>query len=65
MCHYSIVPISCGFSVIVIEQTTESLPSHYWAIFSLIVGWLEKRPTKSLMRTLYVVVGDVLLDEFS
>jgi hypothetical protein len=65
VCHYSIAPLSGGFSVVVVEQTTESLPSHDRAVGSLIVGWLEKRSAKSLMRALYVVVGDVLADEFS
>ena len=32
VCFYWIVPLSCGFSVVVIEQTTESLPSHDRAI---------------------------------
>ncbi len=59
---YWIVPVSRGFSVVIVEQATESLPSHYWAICGLIVGWLEKRTDKALMRALYVVVGDVLAD---
>ena len=31
----------------------------------MILGWLDQRATKALMRALYVVVGDVLVDEFS
>jgi len=48
-----------------IEQTTESLPTHDRATCSLIVGWMNQRPAKVLMRALYVVVGNVLVDEFS
>ena len=32
LCHYSIVPLSCGFSVVVIEHAAESLPFHDLAI---------------------------------
>jgi len=65
VCHYSIVPISCGFSVVVIEQATESFPSHDRAVACLIVSWLEKRSANTLMRALNMVMGDVLAQELS
>ena len=55
VCFYWIVPLSCGFSVVIIEQTTESLPSHDRATCSLIVGWMNQRAAKALMRALYKV----------
>jgi hypothetical protein len=63
--HYWIVPSSRGFSVVIVEQATESLPPDQWAICSVIVGRLDKRTTKTLMRALCVVVSHVLADEFS
>ena len=63
--QYSIAAISCGFSVVVIEHPTESLPPHDRAVACLIVARLEKRSAKTLMRALNVVVGDVLAEELS
>jgi len=42
VCFYWIVPLSCDFSVVIIEQTTEPLPSHDLATCSLIVGWMMR-----------------------
>ena len=55
VCSYWIVPKSCRFSVVIVEQGAESLPPHDRAIRSVIVGWLDQRATKALMRALYVV----------
>ena len=63
--HYWIVPSSRGFSVVIVEQTTESLPPDQWAIYSVIVGRLDQRTAKALMRALRVVVSHVLADKFS
>ncbi len=65
MFQYWIVPSSRGFSVVIVEQATESLPPDQWAICSVIVGRLDKRTAKTLTRALYVVVSHVLADEFS
>ena len=65
LCLYWIVPNSRGFSVVMIEQTTESLPSHDRATCSLIVGWLDQRAAETLMRALNMIVSDVLADELS
>ncbi len=62
---YWIVPVSRSFSIVIVEQPTESLPPDYRAIGRAIMGRLDQRTTKALMRALYVVVGDVLADEFS
>jgi len=63
--QYCIVPVSCGFSVVIVEQATESLPFDQRTICLAIVGRLDKRTAKTLMWALYVVVSHVLADEFS
>ena len=55
MFFYCIVPVSCGFSVVIVEQATESLPFDQRTICLAIVGGLDKRTAKTLMRALYVV----------
>jgi hypothetical protein len=59
------VPVSCSFSIVIVEQATESLPFDQWAICCLIVSRLEQRTIKALMRALHVVMSHVLADEFS
>ncbi len=65
MFHYWIVPISRGFSVVIVEQATESLTPDQRTIGLVIVGRLDKRTAKTLMWALDVVMSDVLADEFS
>ncbi len=62
---YWIVPVSRGFSVVIVEQPTESLPFDQPTICRVIVGRLDKRTAKTLMRALCMVVSHVLADEFS
>ena len=50
--RYWIVPISCGFSVVIVEQATESLPFDEGTIAYMIVGRLNERTAKALMRAL-------------
>ena len=54
--HYWIVPISCGFSVVIVEQPTESLPFNQGAIARVIVGRLDKRTAETLVRALNMIV---------
>ena len=60
-----IVPISCGFSVIIVEQPTKSLTPGQRAIRRVIVGRPDERTAKTLMRALCMIVSHVLVDEFS
>ena len=60
-----IVPISRGFSVVIVEQATESFKPSQRAIGRVIVGRLDKRTVETLMRALSMVMGHVLADEFS
>jgi hypothetical protein len=62
---YWIIPNLCGFSIVIVEQSTESLPFDQRAICRVIVGRLDQPSVKALMRALYVVVSHVLADEFS
>ncbi len=65
MCLYWIVPQSRGFSVVVVEQATESLPPDQRAIGRVIIGRLDKHTAKALMRALCMVMSHVLADESS
>ncbi len=56
MCLYWIVPNSRSFSVVIAEQPAESFPFDQRTIGRVIVGQLDKRTAKTLMRALYVVV---------
>ena len=62
---YWIVPESRRFSIVIVEQAAKSLPPGYRAICSVIVGRLDQRAVKALMRTLSVVMSHVLANEFS
>ena len=65
MCFYWIVQNSRSFSIVIIEQATESLPFCQLAICRVIVGRLDQLTVKALMRALYVVMSHVLADELS
>ena len=65
MCFYWIARISRNFSIVVVEQATESHPFDQRAICCVIVGRLEQRTIKALMRALDMVMNHVLADEFS
>ena len=60
-----IVRDSRSFSVGIVEQAAESFPPDQRAFCGVIVGWLDQRTVKTLMRALYVVMNHVLADEFS
>jgi hypothetical protein len=62
---YWIVPKSRSFSVVVVQQATESLQLDQWAIGPVIVGPPDKRTAETLVRAIYVVVSHVLADEIS
>jgi len=65
VCLYWIVPISRGFSVVIVKQVAESLLPDHRAIRSRIVGRLKERTTKTLMRALCMVMRHVFANPFS
>jgi len=64
MFFYWIVPNSRSFSIVVVEQTTESLQPGYRAICSVIVGRLDQRTVRR--RTLNALTsGKISADRVS
>ncbi len=62
--RYWIVPQSRGFSVVIVEQATESFTPSQRAIGRVIIGRLDKHTAKTLVRALNMIVSDVLANEF-
>ncbi len=50
--HYWIVPNSRGFSVVIVEQATESLPPDQWAICSVILRTTAATLLRSALKVL-------------
>jgi hypothetical protein len=60
---YWIAGISCRFSVVGVEQSTEPLSPDDRAFGGVVVGWLDDRSAEALVRPVFMIMGDVLSKE--